>query len=199
MIKIINGTFGFRKGAVVIPLTKDSEPIELPKDLEKRLVEVDKIAEYVNAPKQKADKPQYDRAALIARYKELGLPGNPGQIKNEVLDEAIKQAEGANKATEEDNASKEGENQPSEQPDEVTEIGETNSENLVPENEKNDTDSDVTIPEDVKEFLNGETDKLPEGTEIISEEEALKLAASNAGDENKGDDAPDLTGDGIAE
>lgn len=159
MIKIINGTFGFRKGAVVIPLTKDSEPIELPKDLEKRLVEVDKIAEYVETPK-KSDKPQYDRAALITRYKELGLPGNPASIKSEVLDEAIKQA--SNNTSQNDEDSTAGDNQTDEggvqQPDDTPA-----DDGTTPEGESNNADENGT------------------------------------GNDNNGDDAPDLTGDGIAE
>ena len=39
------------------------------------------------------------------------------------------------------------------------------------------------VPDDVKAFLNGETDEVPEGTEVISEEEAAKLAAQSEGTE----------------
>ena len=50
------------------------------------------------------------------------------------------------------------------------------------------------VPDDVKAFLNGETDEVPEGTEIISEEEAAKLAAQSEGTEpeaNEGEGAKD--------
>lgn len=50
------------------------------------------------------------------------------------------------------------------------------------------------VPDDVKAFLNGETDKVPEGTEIISEEEAAKLAAQSEGTEpeaNEGEGVKD--------
>lgn len=40
---------------------------------------------------------------------------------------------------------------------------------------KADDSIPADAPEDVKEFLNGETDKLPEGTETISQEEAEEL------------------------
>lgn len=50
------------------------------------------------------------------------------------------------------------------------------------------------VPDDVKAFLNGETDEVPEGTEVISEEEAAKLAAQSEGTEpeaNEGEGAKD--------
>lgn len=55
---------------------------------------------------------------------------------------------------------------------------------------------DDDVPDDVKAFLNGETDQLPEGTEIISEEEAAKLAAQSEGTEpeaNEGEGTKDET------
>ena len=59
---------------------------------------------------------------------------------------------------------------------------EENSENEGEETKKDDADEENdadttsnTGDEDVDNFLNGETDKLPEGTQIISEEEAKKL------------------------
>ena len=47
---------------------------------------------------------------------------------------------------------------------------------------------EVKLPEgneDVEDFLNGKTDDLPEGTQIISEEEALKLQAETKTTETK--------------
>ena len=180
MIKITNGTFGFRTGKVVVPLTKDSGAVELPKELEKRLVEVDKIAEYVEAPKAvKEEKPQYDRAFLMQRYKELELPGNPVQIKNEVLAEAIAKAEEeANAGSDQgqtENTEVDGEGDGQTQPEggdntEITEVGETNPENLI-----------------------------PDGKEQTSQD-GNGAVVDNGQDDNNTNDAPNLTGDdGIVE
>ena len=51
-------------------------------------------------------------------------------------------------------------------------------EKILGEIEDEDKNNEVKLPEgneDVEDFLNGKTNDLPEGTQIISEEEALKL------------------------
>ena len=53
-------------------------------------------------------------------------------------------------------------------------ISTTETTTTAPESESDDS-IPADAPEDVKEFLNGETDKLPEGTETISQEEAEEL------------------------
>lgn len=46
MIKIIKGSYGMRKGATVVPVLPGSDPIELSKEQEARLVRLG-VAEYV--------------------------------------------------------------------------------------------------------------------------------------------------------
>lgn len=107
MIKIIKGVFGFNNGISIIPKTTKDEPFEAGEKIEKELV-AKGIAEYVveaetvaeveeetDAPVEaEADEAkELDKEALIARYKELGLRGNPTNWNAETILKKIKEAE----------------------------------------------------------------------------------------------------------
>ena len=114
MIKIIKGVFGLNNGTSIIPKTPKDEPFEAPADVEKRLVEIG-VAEYVGKTKAAEEKTEptaptvqteeateeaevdgpkeLDKEALIARYKELGLGGNPANWKAETILKKIEDAE----------------------------------------------------------------------------------------------------------
>lgn len=108
MIKIVNGVFGYRNGKTIIPKTSKDEPFECDKATEQRLV-AQGVAVYVNAPK--ADETEeLDKDALIARYKELGLGGNPASWRAETILKKIEEAEAkAAEETEADETEVEGE------------------------------------------------------------------------------------------
>lgn len=208
MIKIINGTFGYRQGNRVIPLTAKSGAVELPKELESRLVK-EGVAEYVSMAKaqpdkeEKPSKPKYDREFLISRYKELELPGNPVQLKNEVLAEAISKAE-EEKGKEEENSQSENKNEGeglsslgegnegegNSQPQiETTEVGQVNPEGLIPVDGQDADTSQSGEPSTA-----GDTNDNP-----ATGEDGTQTDNDN-GNGNGTDDAPVLTeDDGIVE
>lgn len=109
MIKIVNGVFGFKKDGFIIPKTSKDEPFDAGAELEKRLVaqgvakyvvETETVAEVeeeteavVEAEVDEAK--ELDKEALIARYKELGLGGNPANWKAETILKKIEEAEAA--------------------------------------------------------------------------------------------------------
>lgn len=100
MIKIIRGYYGYKKGNSIIPKTVNDEPFSCDKAEEARLVKLG-VAEYVTAEAAveveaeiEAEAPvALDKKALIARYKELGLAGNPASWKAETIAKKIAEAE----------------------------------------------------------------------------------------------------------
>lgn len=56
MIKIIKGTYGMKRGSVVVPIHAGSDPIELGKEKEERLVRLG-VAEYVIDDPEKVNNP----------------------------------------------------------------------------------------------------------------------------------------------
>lgn len=122
MIRIIQGTYGFRKGNIILPKTVKDAPFSTTKAEEERLVKLG-VAEYVTeaeaqaeavaeveaeteteateAPEAEtteeveaeAEAEELDKEALIARYKELGLRGNPATWNPETILRKIKEAE----------------------------------------------------------------------------------------------------------
>lgn len=96
MIKIIKGYYGYKKGNSIIPKSSKDEPFSCDKAEEARLVKLG-VAEYVTAEiKAEAEEeaPEaLDKKALIARYKELGLAGNPSNWKAETIAKKIAEAE----------------------------------------------------------------------------------------------------------
>ena len=56
MIKIIKGSYGLKRGSMVVPIHAGSDPIELSKEKEERLVRLG-VAEYVNADPDEVKKP----------------------------------------------------------------------------------------------------------------------------------------------
>ena len=98
MIKIIKGYYGYKKGNSIIPKTVNDEPFSCDKAEEERLVKLG-VAEYVTAGKTavveaEVEAPEaLDKKALIARYKELGLAGNPANWKAETIAKKIAEAE----------------------------------------------------------------------------------------------------------
>lgn len=171
MIRIINGTFGWRNGSKIIPLNKDSGDVELPKELERRLVEEAKIAEYVEkpkaAPKEKAPEAfelgdrnveDLDYKELQTAYKFYGL-GSPVSVKKNDLIDAIKAHLGIDEGIESDS------------------VGENNPDNLIPDKTKTEEDNGA--------------DETSEDAEDESEE--------GAEGESDDEDAPNLNGvDGVA-
>lgn len=97
MIKIIRGYYGYKNGNSIIPKSANDGPFECDKAEEERLVKLG-VAEYVTAGKAEAEAKldegqELDKEALIARYKELGLGGNPASWKAETIAKKIKEAE----------------------------------------------------------------------------------------------------------
>lgn len=90
MIKIINGIYGYKKNGSVIPKTSKDEPFECDKAEEARLVKLG-VAAYVKAEANEGN--GLDKEALIARYKELGLAGNPSSWRAETIAKKIEEAE----------------------------------------------------------------------------------------------------------
>ena len=88
MIKIIRGYYGYRQGNSIIPKTSKDAPFECDKAEEARLVKLG-VAEYVKAKEGNG----LDKEALIAKYKELGLAGNPASWKAETIAKKIAEAE----------------------------------------------------------------------------------------------------------
>ena len=99
MIKIINGTFGYNDGKRVIPKTPKDKPFECNAKTEKRLVSLG-VAIYVNkvetdVEEEPAEEVTLSKDELVAKYKSLGLGGNPSVMKEETLIKKIKEAEEA--------------------------------------------------------------------------------------------------------
>ena len=98
MIKIIKGYYGYKQGNSIIPKTSSDEPFSCDKAEEARLVKLG-VAEYVTTEAVveaavEAEAPAaLDKKALIARYKELGLAGNPASWKAETIAKKIAEAE----------------------------------------------------------------------------------------------------------
>ena len=95
MIKIIRGYYGYKKGNSIIPKTSSDDPFECDKAEEARLVKLG-VAVYVTPVEAEADSEEpkkLDKKALIARYKELGLSGNPSSWKAETILKKIEEAE----------------------------------------------------------------------------------------------------------
>lgn len=90
MIKIIRGAYGLKKGNSVIPKTVKDEPFSCDEKEEKRLVALG-VAQY--EAKAEAEVATLDKEALIARFKELGLGGNPTTWKAETIARKIAEAE----------------------------------------------------------------------------------------------------------
>lgn len=88
MIKIIKGYYGYKNGNSIIPKCSKDAPFECDKAEEARLVKLG-VAEYVKANEDDG----LDKEALIAKYKELGLAGNPASWKAETIAKKIKEAE----------------------------------------------------------------------------------------------------------
>ncbi len=166
MIKITNGTFGWYDGKAVVPLSKRTGVIDfLPEEVEKRLVEEEKIAEYVETPKPKENPPSVFELGqrkvedleyndLQKFYTQLEL-GNPVSMKKVELIAAINKALDNVKSKDvvvEQNNNTEGSII---QTEETTEVGETNPDNLVPEEQGDETEGSdnpetiVTEGEDV--------------------------------------------------
>ncbi len=99
MIKIINGTFGYNDGKRVIPKTPKDKPFECNAKIEKRLVSLG-VAVYVdnaetNVDEDSTEEVKLSKDELIAKYKSLGLGGNPSVMKKETLIKKIQEAEEA--------------------------------------------------------------------------------------------------------
>lgn len=117
MIKMIQGTYGLRKGNSIITMGVQNGPFSIEKEgEEKRLVNLG-VAVYVTeaeaevaeteteaeveAPAQEAqaevaeaevEAEEMTRDELIKAYKDLGLKGNPAVMKDETLKAKIAQA-----------------------------------------------------------------------------------------------------------
>lgn len=188
-IRIINGTFGYNDGIRIKPLTAKDGDIDLPKALEKRLVEDDKIAVYVDK-KPAEKKPEENKPAevfelgdrkvedldykdLQTAYKSFGL-GNPVSKSKDFLANAIQEYLDA-KGSGESSDGKSDEETEGGESTETTEVGEQNGDNLIP---------------------SGTEDG--EKTEDDSEEDAEGESDDNS--EEDGEDAPNLNGvDGVAD
>lgn len=113
--------------------------------------------------KQKvSDLPENEQKEIIAEAYAVGLKGfNFTSYKVETLKEKIAEAK-ANLGQQKDEQNDSNDEQ--------------NAENV---NNDEENKSDESIPEEAsdetKAFLNGETDELPEGAEVITEDEAQKL------------------------
>lgn len=135
--------------------------------------------------KQKvSDLPENEQKEIIAEAYAVGLKGfNFTSYKVETLKEKIAEAKanlGQQKDEQKGEDSKEqnaGDDEQEPQNDEQNDSNdEQNAENV---NNDEENKSDESIPEEAsdetKAFLNGETDELPEGAEVITEDEAQKL------------------------
>lgn len=183
-IRIINGTFGYNDGIRIKPLTAKDGDIDLPKALEKRLVEDDKIAVYVDK-KPEENKPTEvfelgDRKVEDLEYKELqsafkfyGL-GNPVSKSKDFLANAIQEYLDAKGGGESSDGKSDEETEGGEST-ETTEVGEQNGDNLIPSG----TEDGEKTEDDSEEDAEGESDD---------------------DSEENGEDAPNLNGvDGVAD
>lgn len=102
MIIVISGTFGMREKERVIPITRESGPVQLDPETERRLVE-DGIAEYVgNSPemeetvhKTEPDLPEYSTSMKLADLKNIAKAYGidiSGMTKKAEIFEAIEEA-----------------------------------------------------------------------------------------------------------
>ena len=119
MIKIIKGVFGYNNGKSVIPKTEQDGPFECDKAIEKRLVSlgvaeyVTNIAEATNALEATGKTDiimEPTREALIAKFKELKLKGNPNTMRDDTLKAKIAEA---TEPIEDDESNSSDENAPS--------------------------------------------------------------------------------------
>lgn len=187
MIKITNGTFGWYDGKAVVPLSKRTGVIDfLPEEVEKRLVEEEKIAEYVETPKPKENPPSVFELGqrkvedleyndLQKFYTQLEL-GNPVSMKKVELIAAINKALDNVKSKDvvvEQNNNTEGSII---QTEETTEFGEVNPGNLVPE-EQGTEPQGVVVP--------------AEETTEVGETNPDNLVPEEQGDETEGLDNPE--------
>lgn len=102
MIKIIKGSYGLRKGAVVVPIFAGSDPIKLSKEQESRLVRLG-VAEYVDNTQTKkgsdnaqdgsenVDKlPEYNEDMKLTELKKIaevyGVDSSSMRTKKEVIE-----------------------------------------------------------------------------------------------------------------
>ena len=103
MIKIIKGSYGMRKGSSVYAVNSDSDPIELEKEKEERLVRLG-VAVYVTTSESKADDqpdeaqddeivdefPEYNEDMKLAELKEIakvyGIDARAMKSKKEVIE-----------------------------------------------------------------------------------------------------------------
>ena len=102
-------------------------------------------------------------------------------LKSNVIEEVKEEEKDEETEGQEENQEENAEKEENSESDETEKDGTEN----VADNTSNTGD------EDVDKFLNGETDKLPEGTQIISEEEAKKLLENSEGksEENQEENA----------
>lgn len=125
--------------------------------------------------KQKiADLPQEEQEKLISTMKELGIGGVYATYTVEKALAAIEKKKAEKNPPEtpgNDEPVNEPENEGETQDDEQT----TEETSDVPENPESSDELPEGLDKDAKDFLNGETDKLPEDAEEISEKEAKKL------------------------
>lgn len=102
MITIISGTFGMREKERVIPVTRESGPVQLDPETERRLVE-EGIAEYVRdspeieemAQKTELDLPEYSSSMKLAELKNIAKAYGidiSGMTKKSEIFEAIEEA-----------------------------------------------------------------------------------------------------------
>ena len=179
MIKIVKGIFGYNDGTGVVPVTSKDAPISCSKEVEARLVKTG-VAVYVQ--EQTDNKNAVNREELIAEYKALKLYGNPGGMKTETLinkiNEAKANAEAEAKAKAEAEAKAKAEAEAKAKAEAEAKV-------------KAEAEKANTGDEEVDAFLNGETDKLPEGTTEISVEEAEKLQ-KEVNETSEGEEAPNL-------
>lgn len=103
MIKIIKGSYGMRKGSSVCAVNADSDPIELDKEKEERLVRLG-VAVYVTTRESNADEkpdeaqddeivdefPEYNEDMKLAELKEIanayGIDARSMKSKKEVIE-----------------------------------------------------------------------------------------------------------------
>ena len=198
MIKIVKGIFGYNDGTGVVPVTSKDAPISCSKEVEARLVKTG-VAVYVQ--EQTDNKNAVNREELIAEYKALKLYGNPGGMKTETLINKINEAkanaeaEAKAKAEAEAKAKAEAEAKAKAEAEAKAKAeAEAKAKAEAEAKVKAEAEKANTGDEEVDAFLNGETDKLPEGTTEISVEEAEKLQ-KEVNETSEGEEAPNLVQD----
>jgi len=91
LVKIINGTFGYKKKPYVIPVTKNDPPIEVDEETAKDLVERG-VAEYVEpvktAKKEPAEKAPAEPKKAETKPQTKGTAKKSGSAKGKTEDEA---------------------------------------------------------------------------------------------------------------